>query len=211
MNCAHRPTSVSLTINGPAPIILACFFNTAIDQQIEKFKVDNARQPTEDETQKIREWVLSSVLGTVQADILKEDLGQNTCIFSTEFALKMMGDIQEFFVHNDIGNFYSVSISGYHIDEAGANSFNMNHVSSLCGMGGEISTKPFAWADERLTFHAEFGVIGRTFADRRSLSTMSGAWRIHFIFGLHRCRTPIHAARSDDGFICSHQKTRARR
>jgi methylmalonyl-CoA mutase len=114
-------TSVSLTINGPAPIILACFFNTAIDQQIAKFSADNGREPTEDEAQKIREWVLSSVRGTVQADILKEDQGQNTCIFSTEFALKMMGDIQEFFVHNDIGNFYSVSISGYHIAEAGAN------------------------------------------------------------------------------------------
>ncbi|MFZ4539202.1 fused isobutyryl-CoA mutase/GTPase IcmF [Propionivibrio sp.] len=114
-------TSVSLTINGPAPIILACFFNTAMEQQIDKFKVDNGREATEDEVQKIRQWVLSSVRGTVQADILKEDQGQNTCIFSTEFALKMMGDIQEYFVHHDIGNFYSVSISGYHIAEAGAN------------------------------------------------------------------------------------------
>ena len=114
-------TSVSMTINGPAPIILACFFNTALDQQVEKFKAENQRPPTEDEVQKIREWVLASVRGTVQADILKEDQGQNTCIFSTEFALKMMGDIQEFFVHNDVKNFYSVSISGYHIAEAGAN------------------------------------------------------------------------------------------
>ncbi len=114
-------TSVSLTINGPAPILLSMFFNTAIDQQIEKFRSDNAREPTEDEIQKIRVWVLANIRGTVQADILKEDQGQNTCIFSTEFALKMMGDIQEFFVHNDIGNFYSVSISGYHIAEAGAN------------------------------------------------------------------------------------------
>jgi len=114
-------TSVSLTINGPAPIILSMFFNTAIDQQVEKFRTDNGREPTEDETQKIRAWVLANLRGTVQADILKEDQGQNTCIFSTEFALKMMGDIQEFFVHNDIGNFYSVSISGYHIAEAGAN------------------------------------------------------------------------------------------
>ncbi|MFZ2855607.1 MAG: methylmalonyl-CoA mutase family protein, partial [Rhodocyclaceae bacterium] len=114
-------TSVSLTINGPAPIILACFFNTAIDQQIDKFRADNGREPTEDEAQKIRQWALSSVRGTVQADILKEDQGQNTCIFSTEFALKMMGDIQEFFIHHDVGNFYSVSISGYHIAEAGAN------------------------------------------------------------------------------------------
>ncbi|MBS1189196.1 MAG: Methylmalonyl-CoA mutase, N-terminal:Methylmalonyl-CoA mutase, C-terminal [Rhodocyclaceae bacterium] len=114
-------TSVSMTINGPAPVILACFFNTAIDQQLEKFRTDNGREPTEDEAQKIREWVLSTVRGTVQADILKEDQGQNTCIFSTEFALKMMGDIQEFFVHHQVQNFYSVSISGYHIAEAGAN------------------------------------------------------------------------------------------
>ena len=114
-------TSVSMTINGPAPIILAFFFNTAIDQQVAKFKADNGRDPTEDELQKIKEWTLSTVRGTVQADILKEDQGQNTCIFSTEFALKMMGDIQEYFVHHKVQNFYSVSISGYHIAEAGAN------------------------------------------------------------------------------------------
>jgi len=114
-------TSVSMTINGPAPMILAMFLNAAIDQQTEKFVADNGRQPTEDEAEKIREWTLSTVRGTVQADILKEDQGQNTCIFSTEFALKMMGDIAEFFVHNQIRNFYSVSISGYHIAEAGAN------------------------------------------------------------------------------------------
>ncbi|MDP3038061.1 MAG: methylmalonyl-CoA mutase family protein, partial [Rhodocyclaceae bacterium] len=82
---------------------------------------DNGREPTDDEAEKIREWTLATVRGTVQADILKEDQGQNTCIFSTEFALKMMGDIQEFFVHNQVKNFYSVSISGYHIAEAGAN------------------------------------------------------------------------------------------
>ena len=114
-------TSVSMTINGPAPMVLAMFLNAAIDQQAEKFVADNGRQPTEDEAEKIREWTLSTVRGTVQADILKEDQGQNTCIFSTEFALKMMGDIQEFFVHNEVRNFYSVSISGYHIAEAGAN------------------------------------------------------------------------------------------
>ncbi|MRR49899.1 MAG: methylmalonyl-CoA mutase [Rhodocyclaceae bacterium] len=114
-------TSVSMTINGPAPMILAMYFNNAIDRQLEKFKADNGREPTEDEAEKIREWTLSSLRGTVQADILKEDQGQNTCIFSTEFALKMMGDIQEFFVHNQVRNFYSVSISGYHIAEAGAN------------------------------------------------------------------------------------------
>jgi len=114
-------TSVSMTINGPAPTILAMFLNTAIDQQLDKFRTDNGREPTDDETQKIRAWVLENVRGTVQADILKEDQGQNTCIFSTEFSLKVMGDIQEYFVHHRVRNFYSVSISGYHIAEAGAN------------------------------------------------------------------------------------------
>jgi methylmalonyl-CoA mutase len=114
-------TSVSMTINGPAPTILAMFMNTAIDQQIDRFVADNGRQPTDDEAAKIRAWVLANVRGTVQADILKEDQGQNTCIFSTEFSLKVMGDIQEYFVQNQVRNFYSVSISGYHIAEAGAN------------------------------------------------------------------------------------------
>ncbi|MDI1236043.1 MAG: methylmalonyl-CoA mutase family protein [Polaromonas sp.] len=114
-------TSVSMTINGPAPTILAMFMNTAIDQNLEKFRADNGREPTATETEKIREWVQENVRGTVQADILKEDQGQNTCIFSTEFSLKVMGDIAEYFVHNRVRNFYSVSISGYHIAEAGAN------------------------------------------------------------------------------------------
>jgi len=114
-------TSVSMTINGPAPMILAMFFNTAIDQQIDAFAEKNGRPPNADEAATIRAWVLETVRGTVQADILKEDQGQNTCIFSTEFALKMMGDIQEWFVQNKVRNFYSVSISGYHIAEAGAN------------------------------------------------------------------------------------------
>ncbi|RZI44008.1 methylmalonyl-CoA mutase [Herbaspirillum sp. HC18] len=118
--CAPN-TSVSMTINGPAPSILAMFVNTAIDQQLGKFRADNKREPTDDEAAKIKEWVLENVRGTVQADILKEDQGQNTCIFSTEFSLKVMGDIQEYFVHNRVRNFYSVSISGYHIAEAGAN------------------------------------------------------------------------------------------
>jgi methylmalonyl-CoA mutase len=113
--------SVSMTINGPAPTILAFFMNTAIDQQLDKFRADNDREPTDDEAQKIKAWTLSTVRGTVQADILKEDQGQNTCIFSTEFSLKVMGDIQEYFVQHDVKNFYSVSISGYHIAEAGAN------------------------------------------------------------------------------------------
>ncbi len=114
-------TSVSMTINGPAPTILAMYLNVAIDQQLDRFRADNGREPTDDEADKIREWTLATIRGTVQADILKEDQGQNTCIFSTEFSLKVMGDIQEFFVHNGIRNFYSVSISGYHIAEAGAN------------------------------------------------------------------------------------------
>lgn len=114
-------TSVSMTINGPAPSILAMFMNTAIDQQLVKFQQDNGRAPTAEETAKLRAWVLAHVRGTVQADILKEDQGQNTCIFSTEFSLKVMGDIAQYFVQHDVRNFYSVSISGYHIAEAGAN------------------------------------------------------------------------------------------
>ncbi|WP_449466234.1 methylmalonyl-CoA mutase family protein [Stenotrophomonas humi] len=157
-------TSVSMTINGPAPMILAMFMNTAIDQQVEKYlKEDPARwaeaeakiakifegrsqpqyhgelPPTNDGLglallgvtgdqlldadtyARIKAETLSTVRGTVQADILKEDQAQNTCIFSTEFALRMMGDIQQYFVDNKVRNFYSVSISGYHIAEAGAN------------------------------------------------------------------------------------------
>jgi methylmalonyl-CoA mutase len=157
-------TSVSMTINGPAPIILAMFMNTAVDQQVEKYlKADPARwaqaeatiaklyegrtrpvysgglpegnnglglgllgvtgdQVLDAETYaRIKAETLSTVRGTVQADILKEDQAQNTCIFSTEFALRMMGDIQQYFVDQKVRNFYSVSISGYHIAEAGAN------------------------------------------------------------------------------------------
>ncbi|MBX3713165.1 MAG: methylmalonyl-CoA mutase family protein [Lysobacter sp.] len=157
-------TSVSMTINGPAPIILAMFMNTAIDQQVEKYlRADQARwdaahatieklfegrqrpeysgdlpetndglglgllgvtgdQVVDAETYaNIKAQTLATVRGTVQADILKEDQAQNTCIFSTEFAMRMMGDIQQFFVEKNVRNFYSVSISGYHIAEAGAN------------------------------------------------------------------------------------------
>jgi methylmalonyl-CoA mutase len=156
-------TSVSMTINGPAPIILAFFMNAAVDQQVEKHLKESDRweeterrldeifgdrpRPTykgelppgndglglgllgvsgadvvDAETyERIKADTLRKVRGTVQADILKEDQAQNTCIFSTEFALKMMGDVQEFFVANAVRNFYSVSISGYHIAEAGAN------------------------------------------------------------------------------------------
>ncbi|MDP1699320.1 MAG: methylmalonyl-CoA mutase family protein [Xanthomonadaceae bacterium] len=157
-------TSVSMTINGPAPMILAMFMNTAIDQQVEKYlKADPARWAAAEKAMdsffagrerpryagelppsndglglallgvtgdqlldaatyaRIKAHTLASVRGTVQADILKEDQAQNTCIFSTEFALRMMGDIQQYFVDNKVRNFYSVSISGYHIAEAGAN------------------------------------------------------------------------------------------
>ena len=114
-------TSVSMTINGPAPTILAMFLNTAIDQQIERFRDEHGREPAGAEADEVRAWALANVRGTVQADILKEDQGQNTCIFSTEFSLKVMGDIQEWFIANRVRNFYSVSISGYHIAEAGAN------------------------------------------------------------------------------------------
>ena len=114
-------TSVSMTINGPAPTILAMFFNTAIDQQVAQFREAEGREPDTAELKGIRESTVSTVRGTVQADILKEDQGQNTCIFSTEFSLRAMGDVQQWFIDHDVRNFYSVSISGYHIAEAGAN------------------------------------------------------------------------------------------
>ncbi len=113
--------SVSMTINGPAPMLLAFYFNTAIDQNVDKFELEHKRKATEEERKQIAASVLKKVRGTVQADILKEDQAQNTCIFSTEFAIKMMGDIQQYFIDHDVKNYYSVSISGYHIAEAGAN------------------------------------------------------------------------------------------
>ncbi|MGE7875901.1 fused isobutyryl-CoA mutase/GTPase IcmF [Peribacillus muralis] len=117
----HPSTSVSMTINGPAPIILAMFMNTAVDQQIQR-KVEQLGRPLTDlEAQEVQGFTLQTVRGTVQADILKEDQGQNTCIFSTEFALRLMGDIQAYFIDHKVRNYYSVSISGYHIAEAGAN------------------------------------------------------------------------------------------
>ena len=114
-------TSVSMTINGPAPIILAFFMNAALDQQIEKKEKELKRALTKKEIEEVKDRTFSSVRGTVQADILKEEQAQNTCIFSTDFALKMMGDIQEYFILKKVRHFYSVSISGYHIAEAGAN------------------------------------------------------------------------------------------
>ncbi|MGQ7843504.1 methylmalonyl-CoA mutase family protein [Granulosicoccus sp. 3-233] len=114
-------TSVSMTINGPAPTILAFYFVTALRQQLARFEAEQGRAANDSERQSIRRSTFQQVRGTVQADILKEDQGQNTCIFSTEFSLKMMADIQAWFIENEVRNFYSVSISGYHIAEAGAN------------------------------------------------------------------------------------------
>jgi methylmalonyl-CoA mutase len=114
-------TSVSMTINGPAPILLAMYFNTAIDDAIARWTDKNGRTPDDAERGAITTRAIQTVRGTVQADILKEDQAQNTCIFSTPFALRMMADIQSWFIQHDVKNFYSVSISGYHIAEAGAN------------------------------------------------------------------------------------------
>jgi isobutyryl-CoA mutase len=164
-------TSVSMTINGPAPTILAFFLNTAIDQRIELFSTEQGREPTAKERAAITAWTLANVRGTVQADILKEDQGQNTCIFSTEFSLRMMADIQEWFIANKVRNFYSVSISGYHIAEAGANPISQlaftlangfTYVESYLARGMDIDD--FA---PNLSFFfsngmdAEYSVIGR--------------------------------------------------
>ena len=110
-----------MTINGPAPTVLAFFLNTAIDQQVDRFREAEGREPGDEERAMLAAHAVATVRGTVQADILKEDQGQNTCLFSTEFSLRMMADIQEWFIEHQVRNFYSVSISGYHIAEAGAN------------------------------------------------------------------------------------------
>ncbi|HVK26005.1 MAG TPA: fused isobutyryl-CoA mutase/GTPase IcmF [Actinokineospora sp.] len=164
-------TSVSMTINGPAPTILAYFLNTAIDQRVDAFVVEHNRQPNPEEYQELAAWALANVRGTVQADILKEDQGQNTCIFSTEFSLRMMADIQEWFIQHKVRNFYSVSISGYHIAEAGANPISQlaftlangfTYVESYLARGMDIDD--FA---PNLSFFfsngmdAEYSVIGR--------------------------------------------------
>ncbi|MFD2474074.1 fused isobutyryl-CoA mutase/GTPase IcmF [Amycolatopsis silviterrae] len=164
-------TSVSMTINGPAPTILAFFLNTAIDQKFAEFREEHGREPAEAEAAQLREWALKNVRGTVQADILKEDQGQNTCIFSTEFSLRMMADIQEWFIQHGVRNFYSVSISGYHIAEAGANPISQlaftlangfTYVESYLARGMDIDD--FA---PNLSFFfsngmdAEYSVLGR--------------------------------------------------
>ncbi|HTJ61655.1 MAG TPA: methylmalonyl-CoA mutase family protein, partial [Candidatus Saccharimonadales bacterium] len=164
-------TSVSMTINGPAPTILAFYLNTAIDRELEKKAAELGRELTDEEAADVRAWTLSTVRGTVQADILKEDQGQNTCLFSTEFSLKMMGDIQEWFIQNSVRNFYSVSISGYHIAEAGANpisqlaftlSNGFTYVESYLARGMDID----AFAPNLSFFFSngmdpEYSVIGR--------------------------------------------------
>ena len=114
-------TSVSMTINGPAPTILAMFLNVAADQHVAAAERRAGHALDEAAREAARQEALETVRGTVQADILKEDQGQNTCILSTEFALRMMGDVQQYFIDHRVRNFYSVSISGYHIAEAGAN------------------------------------------------------------------------------------------
>jgi isobutyryl-CoA mutase len=164
-------TSVSMTINGPAPTILAYFLNTAIDQRVDAFRAEHGREPSEQEHEELAAWALANVRGTVQADILKEDQGQNTCIFSTEFSLRMMADVQEWFIQNKVRNFYSVSISGYHIAEAGANPISQlaftlangfTYVESYLARGMDIDD--FA---PNLSFFfsngmdAEYSVIGR--------------------------------------------------
>ncbi|WP_409340776.1 fused isobutyryl-CoA mutase/GTPase IcmF [Paenibacillus sp. MBLB4367] len=117
----HPLTSVSMTINGPAPVLLAMYMNTAVAYRTERFRQETGREPGTEEAAGLRAETLRMVRGTVQADILKEDQGQNTCIFSTEFALRMMGDVQQYFIDHQIRHYYSISISGYHIAEAGAN------------------------------------------------------------------------------------------
>ena len=202
-------TSVSMTINGPAPMVLAFFLNAAIDQQVERHlretggfaeierRFDAPQRPryrgelppghdglglgllglpgdlaVDAETYaRIRASVLGRVRGTVQADILKEDQAQNTCIFSTEFGLRMMGDIQEYFVANGVRNFYSVSISGYHIAEAGANpitqlAFTLANAFTYCeawlarGMAIDDFAPNFSFFFSN-GLDAEFTVIGR--------------------------------------------------
>ncbi|MCD2185598.1 fused isobutyryl-CoA mutase/GTPase IcmF [Actinomycetospora soli] len=164
-------TSVSMTINGPAPTILAFFLNTAIDQVVDAYREEHGEEPSEEKRAELVTHAVSSVRGTVQADILKEDQGQNTCIFSTEFSLRMMADIQEWFIAHKVRNFYSVSISGYHIAEAGANpisqlaftlSNGFTYVESYLARGMDIDD--FA---PNLSFFfsngmdAEYSVIGR--------------------------------------------------
>ncbi len=168
--CAPN-TSVSMTINGNYWWHLAAFFNVAIRQQRRKFADENGRDPNEKEAEEIRSFTLKTVRGTVQADQLKEAMGQNTLVFNLDTALRMMGDVAEFYVSNDVRNHYFVSISGYHIDEAGANpitqaaltlSNGLTYVElfKARGLDADKFLRNFSWFFSN-GMDPEYAVIGR--------------------------------------------------
>tara|TARA_B100000965_G_scaffold89662_1_gene72843 strand:- start:51362 stop:54613 length:3252 start_codon:yes stop_codon:yes gene_type:complete len=168
--CAPN-TSVSMTINGNYWWHLAAFFNVAIRQQTRKFVDENGRAPTDEEASEIRARTLSTVRGTVQADQLKEAMGQNTLVFNLDTALKMMGDVAEFYVDNDVRNHYFVSISGYHIDEAGANPITQSALTlsngltyvelfKARGLDADKFLRNFSWFFSN-GMDPEYAVIGR--------------------------------------------------
>ena len=129
-----------MTINGPAPMILAFFMNAAIDQQVDKYQEEHNNEPSAETYQNIRNEVLANVRGTVQADILKEDQAQNTCIFSTEFSLKIMGDVQAYFIRHQVKNFYSVSISGRFSSSSASLAVKPSFLSLISGLSlAEVS------------------------------------------------------------------------
>jgi len=164
-------TSVSMTINGNYWWHLAAFFNVAIRQQIAKFASENGRDPSEQEASEIRSTTLSTVRGTVQADQLKEAMGQNTLVFNLDTALRMMGDVAEFYVENEVRNHYFVSISGYHIDEAGANPITQSALTlsngltyvelfKARGLDADKFLRNFSWFFSN-GMDPEYAVIGR--------------------------------------------------
>ena len=168
--CAPN-TSVSMTINGNYWWHLAAFFNVAIRQQTRMFAEDNGRDPTDEEAAEIRATTLSTVRGTVQADQLKEAMGQNTLVFNLDTALKMMGDVAEFYVDNNVRNHYFVSISGYHIDEAGANPITQSALTlsngltyvelfKARGLDADKFLRNFSWFFSN-GMDPEYAVIGR--------------------------------------------------
>ena len=168
--CAPN-TSVSMTINGNYWWHLAAFFNVAIRQQTRKFVDENGRDPSEEEASDIRSMTLSTVRGTVQADQLKEAMGQNTLVFNLDTALKMMGDVAEFYVDNNVRNHYFVSISGYHIDEAGANPITQSALTlsngltyvelfKARGLDADKFLRNFSWFFSN-GMDPEYAVIGR--------------------------------------------------
>ena len=168
--CATN-TSVSMTINGNYWWHLAAFFNVAIRQQTRKFVDENGRDPSEEEASDIRSMTLSTVRGTVQADQLKEAMGQNTLVFNLDTALKMMGDVAEFYVDNNVRNHYFVSISGYHIDEAGANPITQSALTlsngltyvelfKARGLDADKFLRNFSWFFSN-GMDPEYAVIGR--------------------------------------------------